>query len=143
MEKNVKVCITAASGYMGSFLVKELLHKGQTVRATLRNLDIYDPDQFALAIQGCEAVLHMATPLQHNTHTLRNDSRRYGILRFLEELLRKVPISHIQDAIEAHLFCTENPHVNGRFLCASDFLKSAVVASHVQKRYPEIRIPQD
>ncbi|KAL2536413.1 NAD(P)-binding Rossmann-fold superfamily protein [Forsythia ovata] len=290
MEKNVKVCVTGASGYLGSFLVKELLQRGYTVHATLRNLgepskvgllkdlphaetrlklfeaDIYDPDEFALAIQACEAVIHLATPLQHNTHNsqykntseaavagvksivqscirsgtvkrliytasvvaastlnddgsgfkdsmdetcwtplnlsflysndllseyvhsktlaekevlslngegievvslacglvggdtlqslmaesmgalisqITDDSRRYGILRFLEELLGKVPILHIQDAIEAHIFCMENPHINGRFLCASDFLKSADIAHHAQRCYPEIKIRQE
>ncbi|CAI9785958.1 unnamed protein product [Fraxinus pennsylvanica] len=290
MDKNSKVCVTGASGYIGSFLVKELLHRGYTVHATLRNLgepskvgllkglphaetrlklfeaDIYDHDAFALAIQDCQVVIHLATPFQHNTHNteykntseaavagvksivqsclrsesvkrlvytgsvvaasplnndgsgfkdsidetcwtplnlsfsycddffhdyvhsktlaerevlsfngkgievvslacglvggdtlqsfiagsmgvlisqLTNDSAKYRILRFMEELLGKLPILHIQDAVEAHIFCMENPHINGRILCASNFLKTADIASHVQKCYPEIRISQE
>ncbi|KAK0583394.1 hypothetical protein LWI29_036466 [Acer saccharum] len=85
-----KVCVTGGAGYMGSWLVKKLLEKGYTVHATLRNLDdrskvdllksfndadsrlvlfeadIYDPDTFDPAIQGCDFVFHVATPLLHS-----------------------------------------------------------------------------
>ncbi|CAK7335694.1 unnamed protein product [Dovyalis caffra] len=84
-----KVCVTGGSGYVGSWLVKNLLEKGYTIHATLRNLedkskvgllkslpnadtnlvlfqaDIYNPDEFDDAIQGCEFVFHVATPMQH------------------------------------------------------------------------------
>ncbi|KAF3448684.1 hypothetical protein FNV43_RR09397 [Rhamnella rubrinervis] len=90
MKENHRVCVTGASGYIGSWLVKMLLEKGHTVHATLRNLgdaskvgilkslphahsklhlfqaDIYDPVAFDPAIKGCEFVFHMATPMHHN-----------------------------------------------------------------------------
>lgn len=71
-----------------------------------------------------------------------NDIMRYKVLRFLEELLGKVPIVHIKDVIEAHIFSMENSNINGRFLCASDFLKSAEIASIIKRCEPEIHIPQ-
>ncbi|KAL3829739.1 hypothetical protein ACJIZ3_018541 [Penstemon smallii] len=286
MEKKFKVCVTGGAGYLGSFLVKKLLERGYTVHATLRNLgdaskvgllnglvdagstrlklfeaDIYNPDEFASAIQGCQVVVHMATPLQQyinnnsqykntseaavggvksimerciksktvtkviytasvvaasplkedglgykdsmdeacwtpinlsyqyanesllgyvKSKTLAekqvlsyngkgiqvvslacglvggdtiqssmaesmgalisqslNDSERYKVLRFLEELLGKVPIIHIQDVTEAHIFSLENSHINGRFMCASDFVKSAEIAYLIQKCQPK------
>ncbi|KAI3444439.1 hypothetical protein Pfo_001104 [Paulownia fortunei] len=286
MEKNVKVCVTGGAGYLASFLVKQLLVRGYMVHATLRSLgdaskvgllkglahadtrlklfeaDIYNPSEFVSAIEGCEFVVHMATPLQHyannsqykntseaavagvkiimetcmKSNTVKrmiytasvvaasplkedgsgykdfmdetcwtplnlsyevlseyvhsktlaekevlsyngkgievvslacglvggdtiqssmsesmaclisqatNDGLRYKILRFLEELLGKVPIVHIQDITEAHLFSMENSHINGRFLCASAFLRSAEIASLIQERRQNISIPQE
>ncbi|XVF51349.1 hypothetical protein PTKIN_Ptkin04bG0178000 [Pterospermum kingtungense] len=90
---NIKVCVTGGAGYIVSWLVKKLLAKGYVVHATLRNLedkskvgilrslpgadtnlvlfqaDIYDPIQFERAIQGCEYVFHVATPMVHDTQS--------------------------------------------------------------------------
>jgi len=41
MEKEKIVCVTGASGYIASWIVKFLLQRGYTVRATVR-----DPGQF-------------------------------------------------------------------------------------------------
>lgn len=118
MEKRSKVCVTGASGFLGSWLVQKLLKKGHAVHVTLRNLglsptltspsfvlrffffpseqsdvvnvwvlkfktqkisrrhkdtrlhlfeaELYDPFTFEAAIQGCEFVFLLATPMQHN-----------------------------------------------------------------------------
>ncbi|KAI5007792.1 hypothetical protein ZWY2020_008840 [Hordeum vulgare] len=86
-----RVCVTGAAGYIASWLVKKLLERGCTVHGTLRNLgdekktgllrglpgaaerlvlfeaDIYDAASFEPAIQGCEFVFLVATPLQHSS----------------------------------------------------------------------------
>ncbi|KAL6182336.1 hypothetical protein ACLB2K_043759 [Fragaria x ananassa] len=112
MEKNKvsRVCVTGGSGYIGCWLVKTLLEKGHTVHATLRNLedeskvgllkslpnadtnlllfsaDIYNPNDFKPAIEGCEFVFHVATPMQHNSQSsqrnLATDSDDLSMLQY-------------------------------------------------------------
>ncbi|KAK4278705.1 hypothetical protein QN277_016514 [Acacia crassicarpa] len=80
------VCVTGASGYIATWLVKLLLHRGYTVKATVRdpndpkkvdhllNLDgakerlhlikanLLDEGSFDLVVEGCEGVFHTASP---------------------------------------------------------------------------------
>ncbi|KAJ9563920.1 hypothetical protein OSB04_009080 [Centaurea solstitialis] len=81
------VCVTGASGYIASWLVKILLHRGYSVHATVRSLD--DPKKtehlltldgakerlslfeanltqegsFESAVNGCECLFHTASPV--------------------------------------------------------------------------------
>ncbi|KDP43566.1 hypothetical protein JCGZ_16853 [Jatropha curcas] len=85
------VCVTGGSGYIASWLVKFLLQRGYTVKATV--LDLNDPNQtdhlrafdgakerlqlfkanlveeksFDSAIDGCEGVFHTACPILYTT----------------------------------------------------------------------------
>jgi len=85
-----RVCVTGAAGYIATWLVRKLLERGCVVHATLRSLqdekktellrglpgaadrltlfqaDIYDAATFEPAIQGCEFVFLVATPLLHD-----------------------------------------------------------------------------
>ncbi|CAO2189013.1 unnamed protein product [Urochloa humidicola] len=81
------VCVTGASGFIASWLVKLLLEKGYTVRGTVRNpddaaknahlslldgaaerltlvrADLLDMESLAAAFRGCEGVFHTASPI--------------------------------------------------------------------------------
>ncbi|MBA0560052.1 hypothetical protein Golob_016978, partial [Gossypium lobatum] len=59
------------------------------------------------------------------------------------ELLGKVPILHVEDVCDAHIFCLEKPSINGRFLCATAYLSSAEIASHYRMIFPDIQIPDE
>lgn len=89
MSEHVKtVAVTGASGYIASWVVKKLLDRGYRVHATVRDVNNTEkivhllrfnrahPDQLKLfnadlltggfkeAFEGCEAVIHMASPFQ-------------------------------------------------------------------------------
>ncbi|XP_027929072.1 cinnamoyl-CoA reductase 1-like [Vigna unguiculata] len=79
-------CVTGASGYIASWLVKFLLQRGYTVKATVRDpsnpkkvdhlvnldgakerlqlfkADLLEEGSFDSAVQGCHAVFHTASP---------------------------------------------------------------------------------
>ncbi|OMP02960.1 NAD-dependent epimerase/dehydratase [Corchorus olitorius] len=297
MEKQAtkKVCVTGGAGYLGSSLVKKLLDNGYSVHATLRNLedktkvgllkslpgadsklvlfqaDIYNPDEFKHAIEGCEFVFHVATPQQTSATTqtsqeiieaavsgvrsiaescIQSPSVKrliytasvmaaspvtvdYGKLNFksdvnescwtplditsshgleymmtytisktlaekealsyndnpncklevvslpcglvggetllsyvplsvqvmfsplignsatfkgfqlMEEILGSVPMVHIEDVCDAHIFCIEKPSMRGRFLCAAASPTIREVATYFRQNYPQYNITEE
>ena len=81
------VLVTGATGYIASWVIQKLLEQGHTVHATVRDLNktasfahlekiaqelnanlkffkanLLDEDSFDEAMQGCEVVIHMASP---------------------------------------------------------------------------------
>lgn len=64
----------------------------------------------------------------------------YKALKDIEDLCGKVPIIHLEDACEAHIFCIENDSIKGRFLCASDYVSAAEIAECLQQTHPELHI---
>ncbi|KAJ0980957.1 hypothetical protein J5N97_009212 [Dioscorea zingiberensis] len=84
------VCVTGASGYIASWLVKLLLDRGYTVKATVRDLgdpkktehlrtlagaserlqlfkaNLLEEGSFDAVVNGCECVFHTASPFYHD-----------------------------------------------------------------------------
>ncbi|KAE9615803.1 hypothetical protein Lal_00017353 [Lupinus albus] len=91
MSSNGKVvCVTGASGYIASWIVKLLLHRGYTVKATVRDTNdrrkidhllsldgakerlqlfkanLLEEGSFDIVVQGCHGVFHTASPFYHD-----------------------------------------------------------------------------
>ncbi|GAA0175211.1 dehydratase [Lithospermum erythrorhizon] len=71
---------------------------------------------------------------------LTGNEGAYNSMKYLEELLGKVPVVHIDDVCEAHVFCIEQQVMPGRVLCASDYVSVAEMAEYYQQKYPESHI---
>nr|QFQ61502.1 dihydroflavonol 4-reductase [Dryopteris erythrosora] len=95
MEK--VVCVTGASGFIASWLVKLLLERGYIVRASVRDpenavktahlralphanerlklckADLLEEGSFDIAVDGCEGVFHTASPFFVNTDNPQKD----------------------------------------------------------------------
>ncbi|KAG8386202.1 hypothetical protein BUALT_Bualt03G0124500 [Buddleja alternifolia] len=93
-EKTTTYCVTGATGYIGSWLVKSLLQRGYTVHATLRDpekashlfkfwagrdrlslftADLHEDGSFDEAVRGCHGVFHVAASMEFgvpSTHDL-------------------------------------------------------------------------
>ena len=91
------VVVTGASGYVGSWLVMNLLREGYAVRATVRDpgnqkkvkplldlpgsaerltlwrADLDDAGSFKEAVDGCEGVFHVATPMDFESKDPENE----------------------------------------------------------------------
>ncbi|RXH73234.1 hypothetical protein DVH24_012918 [Malus domestica] len=96
-SESESVCVTGASGFIGSWLVMRLLEHGYTVRATVRDptnqkkvkhlldlpkaethltlwkADLADEGSFDEAIQGCSGVFHVATPMDFESKDPENE----------------------------------------------------------------------
>ncbi|RVW89106.1 Dihydroflavonol 4-reductase [Vitis vinifera] len=53
------VCVTGASGYIASWLVKLLLQRGYTVKATVRDPNDPKKTEHLLALEGAKERLHL------------------------------------------------------------------------------------
>ncbi|WVY94756.1 hypothetical protein V8G54_033844 [Vigna mungo] len=67
----------------------------------------------------------------------------YKTLKFLDGLLGKIPLVHIDDVCDAHIFCMENPSISGRFLCASSYISLQDMANHYALYYPEFTVKKE
>ncbi|MED6199533.1 hypothetical protein PIB30_076813 [Stylosanthes scabra] len=87
-ENNKVVCVTGGSGYIASWIIKFLLQRGYTVRATVRDpsnpkkvehllklegakerlqlfkADLLEEGSFDSVVQGCHGVFHTASPVK-------------------------------------------------------------------------------
>ncbi|KAI9182260.1 hypothetical protein LWI28_023666 [Acer negundo] len=70
--------------------------------------------------------------------SLTNGEFTYQALRFLEELVGKLPIVHNDDVCEAHIFCMEQPSIHGRFLCENSYVSSSEIADYCRKTIQNI-----
>ncbi|CAI0455502.1 unnamed protein product [Linum tenue] len=66
-DGKVAVCVTGASGFIASWLVKLLLQRGYTVNATVRDPNLLEEGSFDSAIEGCVGVFHTASPVALST----------------------------------------------------------------------------
>ncbi|KAL6657641.1 hypothetical protein ACP70R_005421 [Stipagrostis hirtigluma subsp. patula] len=65
----------------------------------------------------------------------------HNALMFMQALLGSVPLAHVEDVCEAHVFCMERPPpLAGRFLCAAGYPNMQDYVDRFAARFPEIEI---
>ncbi|KAJ4837998.1 hypothetical protein Tsubulata_027875, partial [Turnera subulata] len=65
-----------------------------------------------------------------------------GAIKFLQEIMASVPIVHIEDVCEAHLFCMEKPSIKGRFLCVVANPTIRELVNLLKEYHPELKIDE-
>ncbi|VAH28221.1 unnamed protein product [Triticum turgidum subsp. durum] len=71
---------------------------------------------------------------------LTGNEMHHNSLKFMQALCGSVPLVHIEDVCEAHLFCMDQPSVAGRFLCAVGYPNMEDYLARFAARYPEHKI---
>ena len=64
-------------------------------------------------------------------------------LECMEELLGSVPIVHIEDVCDAHIFCMDKPSMRGRFICAAANPTIREMATYFRENYPQYEITEE
>jgi nucleoside-diphosphate-sugar epimerase len=66
----------------------------------------------------------------------------YNSLKFLQSLLGSVPLVHVDDVCEAHVFCMERSSdiAGGRYLCAAAYPNMQDVVEHYAGKHPELKL---
>ncbi|OVA06402.1 3-beta hydroxysteroid dehydrogenase/isomerase [Macleaya cordata] len=82
------------------------------------------------------AVLISQLPVPYN-------SARFQALKYLQALLGMIPILHIDDVVEAHHFCMDQPSLKGRYLCANGYVTTTEIADYYRQYYPQLEIEQE
>ena len=71
---------------------------------------------------------------------LTGNEMHHNSLKFMQALCGSVPLVHIEDVCEAHLFCMDQPSMAGRFLCAVGYPNMEDYVARFAAKYPEHKI---
>ncbi|XP_051132883.1 anthocyanidin reductase-like isoform X2 [Andrographis paniculata] len=83
---------------------------------------------------------HLSGSMNTLLAQLTNDEVFITFLKFMEELLAKIPIVHIEDVVNAHIFCLNQASMKGRFLCANGYISITEIAKYYHNKYPEFNV---
>jgi nucleoside-diphosphate-sugar epimerase len=95
----------------------------------------------ACALVGGDTILpYVPGSMQGIISPLTGTEIYHIILKFLQALLGSLPLVHIEDVCEAHIFCIERPVMAGRYLCAVDYPMMKDIVDYFAEKYPDLKL---
>ncbi|CAN6206897.1 unnamed protein product [Urochloa humidicola] len=79
------------------------------------------------------------TSIQLLLSPITGDPKLYSLLASVHSRFGCVPLAHVQDACDAHVFLMESPRAEGRYLCAAGGHPMAQVVKLLASRYPPFK----
>ncbi|TVU08575.1 hypothetical protein EJB05_41984, partial [Eragrostis curvula] len=79
------------------------------------------------------------TSIQLLLSPITGDPKLYSLLASVHSRFGCVPLSHVQDVCDAHVFLMESPRAEGRYLCAGGSHPMAQIAQLLASRYPPFK----
>ncbi|MED6113398.1 hypothetical protein PIB30_070427 [Stylosanthes scabra] len=146
MEKSKgRVCVTGGTGFIGSWIIKNLLQDGYSVNTTVRS----NPEKAVLEFgeqNGLDVVTLVPTfvlgpficpKLPSSVHASLSlafgDKGPFG-------WLLQAPMVHVDDVARAHTFLLEHPNPKGRYNCSSSLVTVETISQIVSFKYPEFQL---
>ncbi|PKI35432.1 hypothetical protein CRG98_044175 [Punica granatum] len=71
------------------------------------------------------------------------DHQAFFGLKYLQDVVGSVPLVHIDDVCEAHIFCAEKQSMKGRFLCSATSVSIREISAYFRENYPEWEITEE
>ncbi|PPR85725.1 hypothetical protein GOBAR_AA34966 [Gossypium barbadense] len=163
------VCVTGASGYIASWLVKQLLLRGYTVKASVRDpndprktqhllglegaesrlmllkADLLEQGSFDPVVEGCVGVFHTASPFYHDVLDPEVDLTSLIYIEYTPSLstLYTIKAELLDPAVKGTLnvlsSCAKTPSVKRVVLTSS----IAAVAYNGKPRTPDVVVDEN
>lgn len=97
----------------------------------------------ACALVGGDTLLpYLPLSMEVVISQLTGEEAHYRQLKFLQGMLGSIPLIHIDDVCEAHIFCMEQPSMKGRFLCAFACPTKAEMAKYFSNKSQRSKLPK-
>ncbi|PKA54087.1 Dihydroflavonol-4-reductase [Apostasia shenzhenica] len=132
--------------YLGDFERAYVRSKTLTERELLRVSEEGEDEHgrklevvsLACGLVGGDAILpYVPVSMAVIVSPLSGEKTAHRMLKLLQTMLGCVPLLHVDDVCEAHVFCMERASISGRFLCAGDYPAMKEIVGHYEREYPE------
>ncbi|CAL9105107.1 unnamed protein product [Musa textilis] len=127
--------------YLKAYLYSKTLSEKELLMANEKAERGLEVVSLTCALVGGDAIIpHTPPSVEAMVSPVTGKKLPHDGLRFLQALLGSVPLVHIEDVCEAHVFCMERESMAGRFLCAVAYPTVQDIVDHYAEKYPQLPI---